>query len=151
MACRLRIAGENLDPDDIARLFPIATERTWRKGERTRTKGRTYRVSGLQFLVSDRDGDLVPLQIEDALEFTRKHHSLLRTVTSSPEVDEAFLDFSWDIPTSAIGQFNRIPPELAALCGTNGVGIEFSVYLCESESETDDEDEEEDAEADDDT
>lgn len=59
----------------------------------------------------------------------RDHCAALRAATSRPDVEEAFLLFSWHIPLSSLAQFNRIPPELALLCGANGVGLEFTVYL----------------------
>lgn len=59
----------------------------------------------------------------------RDHCAALRAATSSPEVEEAFLLFSWHIPLNSLAQFNRVPPELCALCGSNGVGLEFAVYL----------------------
>ena len=133
MACFLRVIGDSLDPDECAALFSIEPDSRWRKDEPHGKPWarRRYRTSGLQFLVSTHDGDFVPLQIEDALAFMRAHHEELRAVTRRPDVEEAFLDFSWSIAISRFAQSFRIPPELAALCGANGVGIDFSVYPCE--------------------
>lgn len=129
VTCLLRIRGSRLDPDSCAELFSIEPHFVWKQGDSWYTRFRPNRTSGIEFEVSTRDGDFVPLQIQDALTFMRDHCAALRAATSRPDVEEAFLLFSWHIPLRAIAQFNRIPPELCALCGSNGVGIEFKVYL----------------------
>ncbi|HUS08927.1 MAG TPA: hypothetical protein VMZ30_00570 [Pyrinomonadaceae bacterium] len=37
------------------------------------------------------------------------------------------MDFSWDIPSTSNGQFNRFPCSFIKLCGTLGIDIEVSV------------------------
>lgn len=143
MACYLRIFGDELDPDDCAKLFSVAPDSVWRRGERIGSTDRVRRDTRLLYLVSNHDWNAVQAQIEDALVFMRQHLDAVRAATLRSDVEVAFLDFGWEFSRSTMADSRRVPPELAALCGNAGIGIELSVYLHGPISD-DDEDEEDD-------
>lgn len=149
MACYLRIFGDELDPDDCAKLFSIAPDSVWRRGERIGNTDRVRRDTRLQYLVSSHEWNAVLSQIEDALVFMRHHWDSVRAATLRSDVEVAFLDFGWEFSRSTMADSRRVPPELAALCGKAGIGIELSVYLHGLISDDDDDEEDEDDEVED--
>jgi hypothetical protein len=102
----------------------IASARTRERGETTAMDETT-----LNYVVSDADGGHVPRQIQDAELFLSSHVTELTELLSRPGVDGGVLDFGWDIPRDAIGQWNRFPSSLLMLCARANLEIEVGVYL----------------------
>ncbi|HEY3857560.1 MAG TPA: hypothetical protein VGO67_24525 [Verrucomicrobiae bacterium] len=94
-------------------------------GER-RTQTKVCEDSGFSLDVSNIDGELSG-QIKDAIVFLRKHQSEISRLVGFPGVDDRRLDFGYD-NRNAFVQCDYLPPELLALTGSLGVGIELSLY-----------------------
>jgi len=64
--------------------------------------------------------------------FLRKHQSELSRLASFPGVDDRHLDFGYHHRDAAV-QCDYLPPELLALAGSLGIGIELSLYPAPSD------------------
>ncbi|QDV16453.1 hypothetical protein Pan153_10820 [Gimesia panareensis] len=101
----------------------IASQKDRESGKTTEGESSTYLYS-----VSNADNDHVPTQISDAVNFLTQRQTELKELLSRDGVEQAILDFAWDFPLDALGQFNRFPLSLIDLCAKLGIEIEVSVY-----------------------
>lgn len=90
-------------------------------------------TSTFNYTVSNAPGSEVPVQIREAETFLASHHRELTGLLSNGAVEGAVLDFGWEVPVSAIGQFNRFPTGLLGLCARIGLDLDLSLYLVESD------------------
>jgi hypothetical protein len=70
-------------------------------------------------------------QIDDAVEFLGTFRDDLRALVAIPGVEHVWLDFPFASPASEtlpLWQSVFLPPNLLALAGELGVGIEVSIY-----------------------
>jgi hypothetical protein len=85
-------------------------------------------ITTFNLTISDADGDHVPVQIEESMQFLSQNRDALKRISDLPGVEIFCVDFSWDFPSTSIGQFNWFPASLAELCGSLGIDIKVSVY-----------------------
>jgi hypothetical protein len=133
MSCILRVIGEHLALDECLAQLKRVPYRQWRKGEpRFPVPNSRINVnSGFTLVLSESDGDFVPMQIEDAEIYLRAYKDTLKPLIARPDVDEAYIDFAWWFPVGKRGahlQYNFFPPTLLSVCGELGLSIVVSVY-----------------------
>ncbi|MGY1459837.1 MULTISPECIES: hypothetical protein [unclassified Luteimonas] len=110
--CVLRAAGPAFAPEAFLASFPLPDA--------------NHRESSLNVLVSDRDGDDLSGQVLDALSFLREHAAAVKALVALPGVS-ASLDFGlWQKDT--MSQSVSFAPDLVALAGELGLGLEASLY-----------------------
>ncbi len=88
--------------------------------------------SGMRLNISDADGELAE-EISDAFRFLAAHKCELERLRNFSGVSDVRLDFGY-YRRAVVAQFDYFPPELLALAGNLGIGIELSLYSCASES-----------------
>ena len=85
-------------------------------------------IATFNLTISESDGDCVPVQIEESLLFLSQNKDAIRAIEDLPGVENLCVDFSWDFPSTSIGQYNCFPASFAKLCGSLGIDIQVSVY-----------------------
>ncbi|XZE36694.1 hypothetical protein SH501x_002278 [Pirellulaceae bacterium SH501] len=78
--------------------------------------------------ISEIDGDAVPEQIDDSLRYLRANGKVIAEIHSAVKGSNCSLDFSWDLPTGTIGQYNTFPLDLIALLREYRIALRVSVY-----------------------
>jgi hypothetical protein len=87
-------------------------------------------TSGVRFEVSNSTDGQIPQQIEQAVEFVREHEGELRTLASRQDVEDAFLDFGWELdPEGNPYTWRFLPADLLRLCVNTGLSICVSVAV----------------------
>jgi hypothetical protein len=128
MSCVLRIGGDQLDADGLARSIALPNYRIDRKGEPRQLRSRgIFEMSTVHFDVSEAAFADLPTQIEDAIAFLTKHAGALSAAIQFPGVERATLDFAVEAKDVAIDS-KYLPPELMRRAGELGIGIELSIY-----------------------
>ena len=85
-------------------------------------------IATFNLTISESEGDRVPAQIEESSLFLSQNKDAIKDLQDLPGVENLCVDFSWDFPSTSIGQYNRFPCSFAKLCGLLGIDIEVSVY-----------------------
>jgi hypothetical protein len=134
--CVLRVSGTyaalvSASTDAFVQLVEARASARARKSKKVDATAR----STFNYTVSDASGTRVPVQIHDAEEFLSAHLAELTELRSRPGIESVLLDFGWEIPCDANGQFNRFPSALLALCVQARLDIMVSVYLFEPGSD----------------
>jgi hypothetical protein len=128
MSCVLRIGGDQLDADALARSVGLPTYRVDRKGEPRRPQSRgVFETSTIHLDVSEAAFTDLEAQVDDAIAFLTKNSGALSTAIQSPAVEHAILDFAVEAKDVAIDS-KYLPPELLRRAGDLGIGIELSIY-----------------------
>lgn len=78
--------------------------------------------------VSEACGDSVPQQIRDVEEFLDSNGRLIADLMRAVDGCTCVIDFSWDFPRDAAGQYNRFSIELLAKLAELKMDLEISVY-----------------------
>lgn len=91
-------------------------------------------IATFNLTISETDGDRVPTQIAESLLFLSQNKDAMKAIQDLAGVENLCVDFSWDIPSTSIGQSNRFPASLAKLCGALGIDIKVSVYATSERS-----------------
>mgnify|MGYP000862288618 CR=1 FL=1 len=140
MTCILRAGGTNFDVDDFIAKSPLVADSNWRRGERrfphSKSSEEINDTSGIRVVASEADFSELLRQIEDATVFLRQNKEAIQTLTSSPGVEWADLDFGAEIHPPGWASF-KFPTELLLLAGTVGVSLCLSVYPTDTEGEPD--------------
>ena len=136
MPAVLRISGpfEQLRQSMLEVPFPCAEAIASRK-KRERGESGEDDTSTFNLTISESDGDCVPAQIEEASLFLAQNMVAMKRIRQLPGVESLCVDFSWDFPSTSIGQYNRFPYSFNELCGTLGIDIKVSVYAVYAVSE----------------
>lgn len=134
MSCILRISGEALDIDALLLHQGLVPYRTWRKGEERKLKGKFHSDSGMSFVASDADFDEFERQLTDATEFLESHASEIASMTATPGVTFAKLDFGVSLYEDSAAQFCSFPSEFVRLAASAGLGLEVSIYACSKDT-----------------
>ena len=129
--CVFHVSGADFNPDEFLVGSSLRPYKVWHRGDRRTRKGKLCEHSGFSLDVSEIDGQLCG-QREDAIVFLRKHQSELSRLASFPGVDDRHLDFGYHHRDAAV-QCDYLPPELLALAGSLGIGIELSLYPAPSD------------------
>ena len=109
MTCILRLSA----PDIEHRLVAVRVQ--------------PYRVQNgsAHFKVSDREFEDLPGQVQDALDFLRKHSQDLQSMMASGAIGA--LDFAVHIPSQGFVT-SSFPPSLVSVAGGLGLGLDLSAY-----------------------
>ena len=133
--CVLRVHGKQFDPRMLLERSGLPAYDSWREGEPrqidAKRRGPTHDSSGFKVDVSRKDWTDLPGQIEDALRFLEHFRDELRAIVATAGVECVELDFPFAVRASEqspLLQSVFLPPNLLALAGELGVGIEVSVY-----------------------
>lgn len=78
--------------------------------------------------VSTASGDSVPQQIRDVREFLARNGCKITAILAVATGVTGVVDFSWDFPRDAVGQYNRFPADLLAELAKLRLDLEVSVY-----------------------
>jgi hypothetical protein len=128
MSCVLRIGGDELDPDALARSIALTIYRVDRKGEPRQPRSRgVFQMSMVHLDVSEATFSDLQAQIKDAIAFLTKNAGALNAVIQFPGVEWATLDFAVEAEDVAIDS-KYLPPDLVGRAGDLGIGIELSIY-----------------------
>ena len=134
--CVLRVSG----PCDRLRrslaASPFDFEESARSGGSAAGSGESTGRCAFYHLVSDADGDHVPVQISDVIAFLSQHANALRSLRAGDGVEDACLDFGWNVPNTALAQFNRFPHSQLQLVRDLRIDIDVSVYVVYGPRET---------------
>jgi hypothetical protein len=128
MPAVLRISGpyEQLGQSMLGVPFPFAESIASR---RKRERGLSADgIATFNLTLSESNGDRVPAQIEESLLFLSQNKDAIKAIKDLPGVEILCVDFSWDCPSTSIGQYSRFPCSFAELCGSLGIDIKVSVY-----------------------
>jgi hypothetical protein len=130
MATYLRIAGKDLNIDELLSDIDIEPSRVWKKGEKKFKSIRpneTHKWSGVSFCASDADMGEFDLQVQDCIEFLNEFQAEISRMLRASDIEEAALDFGIELRDVAIHS-DYLPAELIKLAGHLGIGIELSHY-----------------------
>ena len=109
--CVLRAMSHSFTPVDFLSHHPLLSA--------------SHRGNALNVRVSDKDGDNLLAQVEDALLFLEANRSMILALCNA--AGSATLDFGlWR--KDAFSQSARLPPNLVAAAGKLGLGLEISIY-----------------------
>jgi hypothetical protein len=134
MGCVLRIFGDKLDVDSIAKKSTVKPYSTFKKGEPMYEKlpgGRKNTETGLTFVISKANLDDLYKQQKDAIKFLSKHKNQLKKITTSKYVKCARLDFGINLrifKTSSTYMYDMYPHELLKLLADLRIDLETSIY-----------------------
>ena len=126
----LRIHGADLDPDAVMNCVSIEATAIHRKGEpifRSKPSRGTKTSSSVTYLASDADFSELERQQEDAIAFLQRYGDDIKQALATPGCEGGTLDFGIDRRDVAV-QCDYFPPELIALAGKLGLGIELTQY-----------------------
>ncbi len=124
--CVLRVSGDDFRPRSFLKDSGFAPCNVFRKGGR-KAKDRVWNASGFTVVVSEASGGDFGRQVRDAVEFLLKHQEELARLVRYAGLQDARLDFGVSREGGFL-QSSYLPPELLALAGALGVGIEISLY-----------------------
>lgn len=130
MSCILRISGEALDVDALLSHRSLTPDRTWFKGEARSIKGKVHSDSGASFVASNADLDEFERQLTEATAYLELHATEVASMTATPGVKFAILDFGVALDEDSVAQFCSFPPRFIRLAASAGVGLEVSLYAC---------------------
>ena len=130
----IRISGEVLDIEALLLHRSLTPYRTWRKGEARTIKGKVHSDSGVSFVASDADFDEFERQLTDATEFLEAHASEVASMTATPGVVFAILDFGVCLYEDSVAQFCYFPPKFLRIAASANLGLEVSVYACSKDA-----------------
>jgi hypothetical protein len=122
--CVLHVRGEDFDVDAFLADSGLRPYRVHHRGEPSRSG--SYPHGGFSLVVSDVNGDL-NAEIADATTFLSAHEAELLRLHGFSGVSDMRLDFGY-YRRDVAGQFEYLPPQLLALAGRCGIGIELSLY-----------------------
>jgi hypothetical protein len=133
--CVLLVTGTKFDPAKYLASSRLKPYSVFRAGEPrfpgSKAKDKVHEVSGFKIDVSRRSWESLVGQVVDAIAFLKTHRQTLATLRSIPEVEDIRLDFPLDLRIDrehVFAQFDYFPPELVALAGAIGCGLELSIY-----------------------
>jgi|SRR6267142_1665995 len=124
--CVFHVRGEDFAVDEFLTTSSLKPYQVWHKGDVLNRKGEECDGSGFSMDVSDVDAELSG-QTADAIAFLRRHETELARLAQFARATDRRLDFGYDRRTVAV-QCDYLPPELLALAGGLGIGIELSLY-----------------------
>jgi len=133
MSCVLRVSGSQFSVDGALQTIQLPPATIWRVGEprfgpKTLSKG-SNQESGFNVVVSEKEMDDLPGQIEDAITFLRTNETALTILMNYPGVEDFGLDFAVarreDTPP-AISM--RLPSELIAAASKFRMSLAISEY-----------------------
>ena len=96
--------------------------------ERRKTPNTPYPNTTFDVAVSDASGDSVPEQITEADAFLASNEHALKAIVETVPRCEWSIDFSWDFPRDAIGQFNGFPSQFLSRLAQLDITLVVSVY-----------------------
>ena len=111
------------------------TEAVQCQRERRLNPDREHPETTFNLTVSEACGDSVPQQIRDVEDFLAADGRLITDLIRSVEGSSCIIDFSWDLPSHAIGQSNRFGSSLLSKLAELKIELEISVYGTASEAE----------------
>jgi len=136
MSCVLRASGVGFDVDAFLATCELEPIAVFRKSEprfpATQSEGLRNQRSAVKFGVSGADFSELELEMEEALEFVRKHQGFITTLREFPGVEAVTLDFGTEVHPPGWCSFH-FASELLLAFGTLGLSLEFSVYPVEEE------------------
>ena len=128
----LRISGPHKQLQRSLLSVPLPfTESAASRRNRERSDLLNDGVSTFNFTISDADGDQVSVQVDESVAFVSQNVDVIEECRRLPGVESLCLDFSWEIPSTSVGQSNRFPSSFLKTCAMLGLDIEVSVYLVE--------------------
>jgi len=129
--CVLRVSGKRFDPHTFLSQSGLQAEQVFLAGTvRNPPRLGRYADSGFTLGVSPASSMTLQSQIPDAMRFLLQHQTALRCLTPAIGVDDMRLDFqlALRIDGDRLSQSDYLPPDLLALAGALGLGIEMSIY-----------------------
>ena len=124
--CVLRASGDDFDYQGFLDDSAFVPCNVFRKGER-KAENRSWSSSGFTVVVSEASGDDWAQQIQDAIEFLRKHKDEMARLMKFEGLESVDLDFGVNRKNGFL-QSNRLPPALLTLAGALSIGVEVSIY-----------------------
>jgi hypothetical protein len=128
MSCYFRATGDNFDVDAFLASSSLVPDKVFHRGEPCQVNpDRKRPFTGFAVLVAENFGRLCS-QTTEVTTFLREHEPELSRLSRYPGVSDIRLDFGYDRDPEAAVQCDYLPPDLLALAGSLGIGIELSLY-----------------------
>ncbi len=130
----IRISGSRHELDQLVAasglpfVEALAVVRKRRLNPDTDYADTTYNLT-----ISEIDGDAVPGQIDDSVNYLRENGKVIADIHRAANGSHCSLDFSWDFPMGSIRQYNAFPLDLIALLREYNIALTVSVYSTSSE------------------
>ena len=128
MSCYFRATGDRFDVDAFLASSSLVPDKVFHRGEPCQANPERKRpFTGFAVLVAENFGRLCS-QTTEVTTFLREHKLELSRLSRCPGVTDIRLDFGYDRDPEAAVQCDYLPPDLVALAGSLGIGIELSLY-----------------------
>jgi hypothetical protein len=131
--CVLRVSGPAFDPEAFLEETTLKPLHVFLRGEPwvpSEPEGPRHQESGFHVHVSDADWDGLRHQAADAERFLEANRAELTRLAQFPGVASLCLDFPLHLKVGGgvLAQSDYFPARLAALAGSLGIDLEFSLY-----------------------
>jgi hypothetical protein len=135
MSVYFRATGDAFDVDAFLASSSLEPDDVFHRGQPGRVlHTKPCSVTGFAIQISEGFGRLRE-HTDAARDFLREHELELARLSRCHGVAEMCLDFGYDRCPEAAVQCDYLPPELLALAGSLGIGIELSLYPASGEAE----------------
>lgn len=132
MSCILWLIGEGFDVDSFEQKSGLTFDKKTYKGQKMfKTKPDDSRVvphSSLSVATGNAGFDEFEKQVEEAIAYLEANFEQLKLIKSTPEIQQALLDFGADGQPDRFSQELHFTPRLVELAGALGIGLTISIY-----------------------
>ena len=123
--CTFHASGEAFSVDEFLAASSLTPYRVYHRGEQN-GRGELWQESGFCVDVSD-EGDDFSAECREVLHFLQEFELELSRLGHFPGVSDRRLDLGYFRRDVEV-QCDYLPPEVLALAGSLGIGIELSLY-----------------------
>jgi hypothetical protein len=128
MSCYFRATGDSFDVDAFLASSSLVPDNVFHRGEPCQVnRERNRPFTGFAVQLTENFGRLCA-QTAEVTMFLREHELELSRLSRYPGVTDIRLDFGYERDPEAAVQCDYLPPDLVALAGSLGIGIELSLY-----------------------
>lgn len=135
MSAMLRAAGDNFDVEMYLGGCTLPDVSSYKRGDRkfpkSQPSGPRLQQSGIHAVASAADFDDFSQQVADSIKFLITYADEVRRLRNFPGVEGVTLDFGIS-RRDVVVQFVHFPAELVRLAGSLDLGLELSVYPCDT-------------------
>jgi hypothetical protein len=132
MSCYFRAIGDEFDVDAFLAGSSLLADDVFHRGEPSPNGKRVCPFTGFAINITEGFGRL-DSHTAAVTDFLREHELELSRLSRFHGVTDMRLDFGHDRRPNAAVQSDYLPPELLALAGSLGIGIELSLYALSSD------------------
>lgn len=129
MSAVLRLSGNRslLETVISQSRFPFTESGKCQRERRLDPEG-DHSETTYNLTLSDADAGCLPQQIREVDAFLELNGQLIQEAMACARGCTCVIDFAWDFPRDAIGQYNRFPTQLLGKFAELNIDLEISVY-----------------------